>query len=218
MTEDQLSELWAFARGDRVALDFEKWFLSQNDLEGTLGEDLHWSLASANYGNRDEVWKLRKALAAKLEPTKQCECMSVRDLGVVPMGGDGLDERTFATLERIKEYGGKLWWLYISKCNVCREHWMIAQDERIYDNYYLKRLQPSEADDILNGGGWPDDFITYERVLKLGRTLSQPWTFSDPRSPSLVWTADDLRNERPDITIEEIAYLLAISPAEAALL
>lgn len=132
------------------------------------------------------------------------------------MGGDGLDERVFATLETTCKYGADLWWLYLSKCNACAQDWMVAQDERIYDNYYLKRLGPSEARETRENGRWPDDFITYERVLKLGRTLSRPWTFLDPRSPALIWTAEDLMRERSDITVEEIAYLLAIEPEAAA--
>jgi hypothetical protein len=132
------------------------------------------------------------------------------------MGGDGRDEQVFATLETTRHHGADLWWLYLSKCRACSQNWLVAQDERIYDNYYLKRLSPSEARDIAQGERWPDDFITYERVLRLGRTLSQPWTFLDPTSPELVWTAAELVKERPDITLEEIAYLLAIEPEAAA--
>ena len=147
---------------------------------------------------------------------EDCCCRSLSDLAVVPMGGDGQDERVFATLDITLSHGADLWWLYMSKCSACEQEWLVAQDERIYDNYYLKRLGPTEAQEITDGDHWPDDFITYERVLKLGRTLSQPWTFLDPRSPSLVWTAEDLMKERPDITVEEIAYLLAIEPKAAA--
>ena len=132
------------------------------------------------------------------------------------MGGDGQDERLFATLETTLSHGADLWWLYLSKCHACEQDWLVAQDERIYDNYYLRRLGSTEARNIAQGDGWPDEFITYERVLRLGRTLSQPWTFLDPRSPALVRTAEDLMKERPDITVDEIAYLLAIEPEAAA--
>jgi hypothetical protein len=50
----------------------------------------------------------------------------------------------------------------------------------------------------------------------LGRTLAQPWSFLDPLDPALIKTAADLVKERPDITVEEIAYLLAIEPKAAA--
>lgn len=132
------------------------------------------------------------------------------------MGGDGQDERVFATLSNIRDHSADLWWLYLSRCSACEQDWLVAQDDRIYDNYYLKRLDPADSRDITNGARWPDDFITYERVLRLGRTLSQPWTFLDPRSPALVCTAEDLMKERPDITVDEIAYLLAIEPKAAA--
>jgi hypothetical protein len=132
------------------------------------------------------------------------------------MGGDGLDERVFSTLERTRDHGGDQWWLYMSKCSACAQDWLVAQDERIYDNFYLKRISPTDARVAAEDNRWPDDFITYERVLRLGRTLSQPWTFLDPRSSALVWTAEDLLKERPDITVDEIAYLLAIKPKAAA--
>lgn len=131
------------------------------------------------------------------------------------MGGDGQDDRVFATLNNIRDHSTGLWWLYLSKCRACEQEWLFAQDDRIYDNFYLKRLDLAEAYHLLEGGHWPDDFISYERVLRLGRTLSQAWTFLDPRSPALVATAEDLRKERPDITVEEIAHLLAIEPKAA---
>jgi hypothetical protein len=105
------------------------------------------------------------------------------------MGGDGFDERVFRTLERAREHGGDQWWLYMSKCSACAQEWLVAQDERIYDNFYLKRLDPTEAQGIAQENRWPDDFITYERVLTLGRTLGQSWTFVGPRDRALVWTA-----------------------------
>lgn len=144
-----------------------------------------------------------------------CCCRSLPNLAVVPMGCDGLDERVFATLETVRDHGD-LWWLYLSKCRACGQQWLIAQDERIYDDYFLKRLSPSDAAGVIERGCWPDDFITYERVLTVGRSLSGPCVFLNPRAASLVWTAEDLRKERPDIKVEEIAYLLGIEPEAAA--
>lgn len=150
------------------------------------------------------------------EPTLACCCSSLTDLAVVPMGGDGKDELVFSSLEETIRHGGDKWWLYLSSCRVCNTDWMIAQDERIYDNYYLRRITAASRKMIVDKGDWPDEFITYERVLRLGRTMSKAWTFADPQSPALVWTAADLRRERPDISIEEIAYLLAIPVSQAA--
>ena len=211
MTENQLANLWAFARGETAGLDFEKWFLAQEDLEAQLGEGLHWNLASASYSDRDEVWNLRKSLAQKLEQHTRCQCASIRDLAAIPMGGDGLDERVFATVENIRDHGGDLWWLHLSKCCVCGQNWMVAQEERIFDEYFLRRLDDATARQISVEGRWPAEFLTYERVLKIGRTLSQPCIFFDALSSALVWTVKDLRNERPEITVDEIAYLLGVT-------
>ena len=146
---------------------------------------------------------------------ENCSCESLPDLAVVPMGGDGLHERVFASLDPVLEHGSDQWWLYVSVCTKCGQNWMIAQDDRIYDNFYLRRLDPATVDAIQRHGQWPAEFITYERVLSLGRAMSKPWTFLDPRSPALVWTAEDLRRERSDISVGEISYLLGIPEPDA---
>lgn len=130
------------------------------------------------------------------------------------MGGDGADERVFATLEKVCDHGGDQWWLYLSRCNACEQNWMVAQDDRIHDDYYMRRLSPGEAAEIM-AGRWPDEFITYERVLRTGRTLSSPWTYLDPLDSSLAWTVRDLRRARPEITATEIAYLFGVEPKVA---
>ena len=214
ITAEQLSKLWAFARGDMAEIAFEKWFLAQDDLEVPLGEDLHWSLASADYRDRDVVWKLRKSLAQNLGAHEKCECASIRDLAAIPMGGDGFDERVFATIENVRDHGGDLWWLYLSKCSECGQHWMIAQEERIFDEYFLRRVSKEAAEGIL-AHTWPDEFITYERVLKIGHTLTSPCVFFDAMSRSLIWSAKDLRAARPEISIDEIARLLGVTPKNA---
>jgi hypothetical protein len=42
---------------------------------------------------------------------------------------------------------------------------MVAQEERIYDEYLLKRLDAAEAQAVVAGGDRPADFISYESVL-----------------------------------------------------
>lgn len=131
------------------------------------------------------------------------------------MGGDDLDERVFATLERVCEHGQELWWLYLSRCLNCGQHWLVAQEERIYDEYFLKRLGPVAAEAVMVSGNWPDDIITYERVLALGRSLSTPPRFLDAFAYSLQCTVEDLRKERPAILPSDIAYLLGITHLHA---
>ena len=93
---------------------------------------------------------------------------------------------------------------------------MIAEEQMVYDDYYMRRLDPVEAQKITELGCWPDEFITYERVLKIGRELSTPCIALDPLSSFLIRAAEDLRKERPNISIWEIAHLLGVSPGVAA--
>jgi hypothetical protein len=132
------------------------------------------------------------------------------------MGGDGLDERVFATIETVVEHGGDAWWLHLSRCRACGQHWMIAQEERIFDEHFLRRLTVDEANRITDRAEWPVKFLSYERVLKIGHALGiRPCIFMERLSPSLVWTAEDLRKERPDMSVEEIALLLGVTTRQA---
>ena len=148
------------------------------------------------------------------ESEQRCLCATLSDLAVVPMGGSGLDDRVFATVDVIRHHSGDLWWLYLARCNACGQRWLVAQEERIFDDYFLRRTSEEEGAAIA-AGCWPDDFITYERVLKIGRALSKPCRFLDPLAGSLVWSAHDLRNARSDITVDEIAWLLGVTAKDA---
>lgn len=151
-----------------------------------------------------------------MEAVTGCLCGTLPDLAAVPMGGDGLDERVLATIDTICDHGGAEWWLDLRRCSACGQHWMIAQEERIYDEYFLKRLTAEEAEVIRAAGRWPDDFLTYERVLRVGCAHGNPFTFLDSRSPSLVDTIADLRRARPEIDDSEIAMLIGISERRVA--
>lgn len=132
------------------------------------------------------------------------------------MGGDGLDKRVFETFENVVDHGGDAWWLHLSQCRDCGQHWMIAQEERIFDVHFLRRLTGGEANSVAIEAEWPTEFLSYERVLKTGHALRiHPCVFLERLSPSLVWTAEDLRKERFDISVDEIALLLGINSAQA---
>lgn len=148
-------------------------------------------------------------------PTSPCYCHSLADMAVVPMGGDDLDERVFATLDLIKNHGGQRWWLYVSACNACGQNWMVAQDERIHDNYCLKRISSMTFHEIVEHSRWPDDFLRYEDVLRYERDAGSVAQFVDPQSPALAYTVVELLSERPGISLQEIAYVLAVSPEDA---
>lgn len=136
-------------------------------------------------------------------------------MAVVHMGGDGHDARVFATIDVVRWHGDVLWWLNLSHCSACGQDWMIAPEERIYDDHYLKRLTPDEADAIMARNAWPGDFLRYEAVLRFGQRNSKASSFLDPRS-GLMPTIEDLRRERHDISDAEIGELIGISEKQVA--
>lgn len=132
------------------------------------------------------------------------------------MGRIGLDELVFASFKEPIRHGGEQWWLSVYTCMACRQDWMVASDERIYDNHYLRRLPSASLREITEFNCWPDEFLTFEQLMMLGKATGRYWQFVEPRSPALIASAEDLRRERPEITIEEIASLLAIPYDQAA--
>ena len=83
-------------------------------------------------------------MSDELSIDMDCCCASLPDLAVLPMGGDDrLDQQVFNSLQRVAKHGGDQWSLHVSVCRRCAESWMVAQDERIYDSYYLRRIPPS---------------------------------------------------------------------------
>jgi hypothetical protein len=157
----------------------------------------------------------RQTPAASIS-SETCRCASLPDLAGVPMGGEGLDEKVFSTVRPLCNHGAELWWLYLARCGACGQHWMVAQEERIFDAYFMRRLDAAAAQEIEGHARWPEEFITYERVLKIGRKWGPPARYFDAMAGSLVDTAADLRKERPDIGFAEIAHLLGISTAQVA--
>lgn len=145
-----------------------------------------------------------------------CFCSELEDIAIVGMGdAEGMDERVFETLDLVRNYGDEKWWLYASTCRACGQNWMVAQEERIHDNYCLKRIDREALSEIVEQSRWPDDFLTYEQILRLGREAGYVATFLDSKSSALVETAQDLRRARPEISIEDVAYALAIPIKQA---
>ena len=144
-----------------------------------------------------------------------CACSALGDFAVVGMGdSEGRDKRILATLEPMFDHGGEQWWLYTSRCSVCETDWMIAQEERIHDNYYLRRLSATDMQAILENGQWPSEFLRFEDVIKLGPDNNQVARFFNPND--LTDTVKELIEARAGIAASEIAYLLCLSESEAA--
>jgi hypothetical protein len=154
--------------------------------------------------------------AVSADAIPSCECSRYDDLANIPMGFDGEDERFFATVVRILDHGGSQWWLYLSRCDRCHQHWMIAQDERIFDEYLLKRFGVSEAESIRLNRKWPTDFMRYEDVLReLGKRCRFPIWMDLNESP-LAHTIKEIREVNPALSLAEAASLVGLDRVQLA--
>ncbi len=150
-----------------------------------------------------------------MESVKQpCECSTLDDFAVVGMGdSEGRDQKIFSTLVEVANHDGIAWWLYASRCSGCGQDWMVAQEERIHDNFYLKRLSFAEMKMIVEQDAWPPDFLRFEDVIRLGPDHKQVARFLDIND--LTDTVKELIEARSDISVSEIAYLFVFSENEA---
>jgi hypothetical protein len=90
---------------------------------------------------------------------------------------------------------------------------MIAQEERVHDNYYLKRLSADQIMAIVERADWPRDFLRFEDVIKLGPDNNKVALFFDTND--LTDTVKELIEARNDISAAEVAYLFCLSDGEA---
>ena len=143
-----------------------------------------------------------------------CECDRYPDLANIPMGFDGDDEQFFATISEIARHGGSQWWLWLGACLVCHQAWQVAQDERIFDEYLLQRLDPTAAELIQTANLWPPNFLRFEDVLReLGKRSNFPNWFDLNDSP-LVYTIRELMEANPALKLEDAAGLVGLNAVE----
>ena len=114
------------------------------------------------------------------------------------------------SLIKLKDRGNNIWWLYLSQCEICKEYWLVAQEERHNDCFCLKRLDNETAIKILNDNIWPSIFDKYEYLLQIEMEAGKSVRFWDPLNSSLKYTIEDLTIEHPGIKLSWIAKLLNI--------
>lgn len=202
---------WKFIRGDLSSPKFEQWLYNNSILENSVDNEFYLELISTDFNNKSELYLLKKKLEDFLrqKQTLDCECITLADNAVTDEGSE-LWEIVFSTLVKIKNYGNPRWWLSLNQCDKCNQYWLIAQESRINDIDLFKRIDASVAGNIIKKNQWPDQFQTFEELLILGKNNNCSVQFLDPFSPSLLWAAEDLKKERPDISFEEIASLLNV--------
>lgn len=203
-----LETIWKFVRGDLGPTEFEQWAYVETGLEDLLGERLYMETISADYSSKGAVYVIRQSLGAYAREASnlRCECITLPDLAGVDMGET--HNIVLRTFEERAIWGPALWWLTAEQCTECEQWWLMAAESRQNDVFFLKRLSPREGGQIVNEKQWPEDFDSFEKLLRLGRERGLRWTFVDPVDSSLIWTAADLARERPGIRVSELAELL----------
>ena len=110
------------------------------------------------------------------------------------------------SFRRLRARGLPQWWLHLSVCDECGQHWLVAQEERLNDVFVLRKIADEEAQAVLAGAAWPIDLDFYEALLRLGAEHSHHSRFVDVEDALPV--AIDLVGQRPNITNVEIANLV----------
>lgn len=211
-----LKKIWEFLRGDLEPVDFEQWLYSEPELEGQLGYDLYLETISANYSCKRNVYEIKVRLEAYARESSnlRCQCITLPMIADIGMGDDD-EEIVFRTFAKRAERGEPFWWLKAVECRGCGQWWLVAEELRINDVYFLKRMSLAEVHRILESDSWPEDFDKYETLLRLGLYRGYRWRFDDPMARALRFTVEDLASERPGIKVSELAELLNLNVYEA---
>lgn len=207
--DPKVVRIWQFIRGDLSVHDFEQWLYSDEGLEEILGKTLYLDVISADYSDKDALFRTKKLLSgyAQQAVNLRCKCIELADNSVV-MGDESA--LYFKYLEEAAKRGDPYWWLSLDKCRECNQWWLVASEERQNDLYCLRRIDEQAANEILQNNIWPNSFDKYETLLHWGYEAGIRVRFVDPIDSSLKWTIADLAKERPGIPISDIAELLNI--------
>jgi len=210
ISDEIFDRCWFFIRGDTSAQEFESWVYKTTELQPLFGEDFYMTLISTDYSSTGPVFVLKRELQDVISGSleRDCYCHTLPNLADVGMGEHN---HIFKSLHEKAKYGDPLWWLWLAECEACNQFWMIGSEERINDVFVMSRLSSSTAQKILNESIWPDDFKTFESLLRIGRERGHSVRFLDPLCHSLVSTVIDLAAAKPEITVTEISELLQIS-------
>jgi hypothetical protein len=137
-----------------------------------------------------------------------CLCGELQDLCDIGMG---YDDDAFRTLDKRADFGEDCWWLSLFTCSSCKQDWLVASEQRIYDVWLLKRLESEAAQQIIARRLWPEAFRSYAELLRLAIKRGHDVRYVEPlESMELYWTIVDLALAKPGISTWELAELLPI--------
>lgn len=210
--DDRFEKIWRFIRGDLKESIFEDYIYNDSSLNKYLGESLYLEVISNDYNDKNSTYNLKLKLKQYMNELKplSCKCIQFKDLEVLTMNAESCE--LISTLIKVIDRGMPYWWLSLQKCNQCMEYWLLAQEERINDNFILKRLSKDIVEKVIDNKEWPDLFNDYADLLKIGNEESKCFTFVEPlKSPSIFYTIVDLAKCQPKISVSELSKLLNLN-------
>lgn len=196
MSQSHEEVLWRFVRGDMEAAEFESWLYASHEdqeLRLLLGADLVLELLQIGYNEPRSVQRVGAMLREHLLRSlgSDCRCLSWKDLTVLPLGYDPVDERS-ALLEEYFDYtviARRTPWLECVRCKACGQAWYLATDTVHTDAHRLLRLDAADVDQI-GRDVWPTVFDGWDAVwpdsqwlAAFGYASLEAWLETHPPDP-----------------------------------
>lgn len=189
-----LETVWRFARGDMPASEFEDWLYAHAQAELQLGEDAYLEAISLDYRNTRQVAEFRSKLGRCLPRTSECRCEAIPDWGLVTLG-----RWTSEGFEHIEQQEHTPYWLQAMICKTCKTHWIVGQDNIIYDVWIVVRATCRDISRIK----------TYRGLLSQAIRSGAMVGYEHPmQSVELPWAIKELAQETPGISVTEMTALL----------
>ncbi len=210
----QDAETWnrirEFVRGDTTVEEFEYWIYQSQEIEALLEPEDYLMIISADYSDYRQVYELKSVLSRILPELQDTTCLCSKMLNLADIGIFEA-QRILDLQSELKRYGPSKWWLSCRRCNECEQTWLVGEEARINDVIFFKRIDQDTTSKIVKSYTWPNLFMTYEELLRLGKTRGRSVWYEDPEnSMELIYTIIDIAKERPDIHAYEFTEFLPI--------
>lgn len=218
MNKSDQQIIWEFIRGDLHASKFEKWIYDCSSFENLAENEFYLEVISTDFNDKSEIYLLKKKLEEFLRQKYplSCECITVADFDILDEGDERWRHvRDSIFLVIVKNPDQPNWQLLLGKCKQCSQYWLIAEEFSINDIELLKRLDNAVADKIIQKNEWPEHFKTLEELLAIGKLNDRSVRFVDYVARGLIEAVQELKKDRPNITLAEIAFLLNIDEVRA---